>query len=292
MDEQSPPTVVGIAPLAFAIGIAVVLVGLIVNPLVIAPLGGAITLVAGFAWTRRNGPTPRPPIVPPAQASEGGTDELYSRSRFLERATLALGGLVALGVALPAAGFALLPSFLGQRQRAVDLGPTAAFPEGEFVVATFLADPQAGEVSRRAAYVRNNGLRGNLPSFTIMSSRCTHVGCPTQPNGPLFSQKRKAERTNGGEVALVPAQPAGFGCPCHGSQFDNEGNRTAGPAPRALDRYEYSIRNGRLWLGRLYSVSRVEGTGAQARIHSFALKGAGEPAAGPEAWLYPIDPPS
>jgi hypothetical protein len=96
MDEQSPPTVVGIAPLAFAIGIAVVLVGLIVNPLVISPLGGANTHVSGFAWTRRNGPTPRPPIVPPAQASEGGTDELYSRSRFLERATLALGGLVAL----------------------------------------------------------------------------------------------------------------------------------------------------------------------------------------------------
>ena len=125
-----------------------------------------------------------------------------------------------------------------------------------------------------------------------MSSRCTHVGCPTQPNGPLFLKQRKAERTSGGEVGLVPTQPSGFGCPCHGSQFDNEGNRTAGPAPRALDRYEFSIRNGHLWLGRLYSVSRVDGTGAQARIHSFALKGDGEPATGPEAWLYPIDPPS
>jgi Rieske Fe-S protein len=149
-----------------------------------------------------------------------------------------------------------------------------------------------GEVSRRAAYVRNNGLLGDLPSFTIMSSRCTHVGCPTQPNGPLFAAQRKAERTNGGEVGLVPTQPSGFGCPCHGSQFDNEGNRTAGPAPRALDRYAFSIRNGRLWLGRLYSVSRVDGVGAEARIHSFDLKGAGEPASGPESWLYPIDPPS
>jgi Rieske Fe-S protein len=203
-----------------------------------------------------------------------------------------LGGLVALAVTVPAAGFAVLPSFLGQRRRPIDLGPVGAFPKGEFVVATFLADPQAGEVSRRAAYVRNNGLLGNLPSFTVMSSRCTHVGCPTQPNGPLFAARRKAERTNGGEVRLVPAQPSGFGCPCHGSQFDNEGNRTAGPAPRALDRYEFSIRNGRLQLGRLYSVSRVDGTGAQARINSFALKGDGEPVTGPEAWLYPIDPAS
>jgi Rieske Fe-S protein len=293
MDAHPSPTRASVAPLVFAIGIAVVFVGLIVSPLVIAPLGAAITVAAGFAWERTNRSNTRRQIVAPAAIPRGGTDEeRFTRSRLLERATLGLGGLVALGVALPAAGLAVLPSFLGQRRHPVDVGPTAAFPEGEFVVATFLADPQAGEVSRRAAYVRNNGLVGNLPSFTIMSSRCTHVGCPTQPNGPLFPAQRKAEQTNGGDVGLVPTQPSGFGCPCHGSQFDNEGNRTAGPAPRALDRYEFSIRNGRLWLGRLYSVSRVEGSGAQARIHGFALKGDGEPATGPEALLYPIDPPS
>jgi Rieske Fe-S protein len=292
MDTQSQSTGASIAPLSFAIGITVVLVGLIVSPLAIAPLGGAITFAAGFAWVRSNHPkTPRhdPPAVLPRDPTG---EERFPRRRLLERATLGLGGLVALAVALPTAGFAVLPSFLGQRRRAVDLGPITAFPEGEFVVATFLADPTAGEVSRRAAYVRNNGLVGKLPSFTIMSSRCTHVGCPTQPNGPLFIDQRKAERTNAGEVGLVPTQPAGFGCPCHGSQFDAEGNRTAGPAPRALDRYTFSIRNGRLWLDRLYSVSRVDGVGAQARIHSFALTGAGEPVTGLESWLYPIDPPS
>ena len=276
-------------PLSFAIGITVLLVGLIVSPLVIAPLGGAITLVVAFIWVRGSRTaTPREHVPPPAVPDE----DRFSRNRLLEWATLGLGGVVALGAGLPAAAFAILPSFVGQRQRPVDLGPVSAFPEGEFVVATFLADPKAGEVSRRAAYVRNNGLLGSLPSFTIMSSRCTHVGCPTQPNGPLFSAQRKAARTSGGEVGLVPAQPAGFGCPCHGSQFDNEGNRTAGPAPRALDRYAFSIRSGHLWLGRLYSVSRVDGTGAQARIHGFALQGAGQPVTGLESWLYPIDPPS
>jgi quinol---cytochrome c reductase iron-sulfur subunit, bacillus type len=220
------------------------------------------------------------------------TEERFTRSLLLARATLGLGGLVALGVALPAGALAILPSFLRQQHRHVDLGPIDSFAEGQFVVATFLADPQAGEISRRAAYVRNNGFLGDLPSFTILSSRCTHVGCPTQPNGPLFGHRRKAEQTNSGEVGLVPTAPSGFGCPCHGSQFDDEGNRTAGPAPRALDRYEFSIRDGRLWLGRLYSVSRVEGSGAQARIHSFALKGDGQPVTGPEAWLYPLGPPS
>jgi Rieske Fe-S protein len=215
----------------------------------------------------------------------------YPRSRFLERATIGLGGVIAGAVALPTVGFAVLPAFLGQQRRSVDLGLASAFPEGRFVVATFLADPKMGEVSRRAAYIRNNGSLGGLPSFTAMSSRCTHVGCPTQPNGPTFIQQRHAEETANGEVGLVPALPAGgFGCPCHGSQFDTEGNRTTGPAPRALDRYEFSIRNGHLWLDRLFSVSHVEGQGANARIHRFALRGAGEPPDGPESWLYPVDP--
>jgi Rieske Fe-S protein len=279
-----------IQPISFAIGVAVLLVGLVVNPWVIAPLGGLITLAAGLAWVRGAGGTDRPAPAPLARAQET-SPERFPRSRLLERATLGLGALVALGVALPAAGVALLPSFFGQRRRAVDLGPIRAFPEGEFVVATFLSDPQAGEISRRAAYVRNNGLLGKRPSFTIMSSRCTHVGCPTQPNGPVFAQRHRLERTSTGGVGLVPTQPAGgFGCPCHGSVFDTEGNRTAGPAPRALDRYQFSIRRGRLWLGDIYSVSKVQGAGANARIHSFKRLGDGEPATGPESLLYPVDP--
>src|SRR5690348_8695618 len=286
MDAQQESSRTGIAPLAFAIGIVVLLVGLVINAQVIAPLGAAITLAAAVSWIRGGSPAAEPVDEEPASSRIAAPGERYSRSRLLERATLAIGGLVGLGVALPAVGFTLLPSFLGQRQKPVDLGPTSAFPEGKFVIATFLSDPQAGEVSRRSAYVRNNGLVGNEPSFTIMSSRCTHAGCPTQPNGLIFTKQGHGQRTRTGEVALVPTLPSGFGCPCHGSQFDNEGNRTAGPAPRALDRYQFSIRNGRLLLGRLYSVSRVDGAGAQARIHSFPLQVAGEPVTGPESWLY------
>ena len=281
-----------VGPISFAVGVAVLLIGLIVSPEVIAPIGGAISVLAGFGWVRGGRTAERPMRTEDTRAQVAPPDdERYPRSRFLGRATLGLGGVVAAGVALPAAGLAILPSFVGQRRRPVDLGPIGAFPESRFVIATFLADLRMGEVSRRAAYVRNNGLLNRLPSFTTMSSRCTHVGCPTQPNGPVFNQLHRAERTANGEVGLVPAMPAGgFGCPCHGSQFDMEGNRTAGPAARALDRYEFSIRNGHLWLDRLFSVSHVEGTGASARIHRFLLRGAGEPVSGPESWLYPVDP--
>ena len=278
-------------PVSFAIGVAVLFVGLVVNLQVVAPIGGAIALVAGLAWARGSGSQRRPTKTRPSASAEPTGAERFPRSRMLERATLGLGALVALGVTLPAVGAAVLPAFLNQRRKAVDLGPLSDFPEGQFVVATFLSDPAMGEISRRSAYVRNNGLLGKSPSFTIMSSRCTHVGCPTQPNGPVFGQKRRALKTANGEVGIVPAlAAAGFGCPCHGSQFDTEGNRTAGPAPRALDRYRFSIRRGHLWLGDIYSVSRVQGSGANARIHAFKRLGDGEPATGPESLLYPLDP--
>ena len=278
-------------PVSFAIGVVVLLVGLVVNLQLIAPLGAAIALVAGLAWALGSGSKRRPTTPRPSASAEATGAERFPRSRMLERATLGIGGLVALGAVLPAVGAAVLPAILNQRRRAVDLGPVDDFPQGQFVVATFISDPAMGEISRRTAYVRNNGFLGKSPSFTIMSSRCTHVGCPTQPNGPVFGQQRRALKTANGEVGLIPTDPAaGFGCPCHGSQFDTEGNRTAGPAPRALDRYQFSIRRGHLWLGDIYSVSRVQGAGANARIHSFKRLGDGEPATGPESLLYPSDP--
>ena len=285
-EQQTGPT---LAPIVFAIGVAVILAGLVVNLELIAPAGVLITVLAAVAWIRGSGKRPQAQTKTLEPASDEG--ERFPRSRLLERATLGLGGLVAAGVALPAIGAAVLPAFRHARARAIDLGPIGAFPEGQFVIATFLSDPQAGEISRRAAFVRNNGFVGKSPSFTIMSSRCTHVGCPTQPNGPIFVKKEEFRRTNVGEIKVVPTLPAGgFGCPCHGSQFDTEGNRTAGPAPRALDRYQFSVRNGRLILGPIYSVSRVDGTGGTARIHSFKRLGDGEPASGPESLLYPLDP--
>ena len=73
-------------------------------------------------------------------------------------------------------------------------------------------------------------------------------------------------------MALTPTTAAsGFGCPCHGGQYDTEGNRVAGPPVRALDRYRFEIRDGRLVLMKPYSVAEVEGTGADAVIVAYDL---------------------
>ena len=50
-----------------------------------------------------------------------------------------------------------------------------------------------------------------------ISTTCTHLGC------------------------IVAPSATGFQCPCHGSQFDVDGNVTGGPAPKALAWYQVSL---------------------------------------------------
>lgn len=53
--------------------------------------------------------------------------------------------------------------------------------------------------------------------FSAFSLTCTHLGCTLQ---------QEAE---------------GFACPCHGSQFDDEGRVLRGPAVRDLERLQVTI---------------------------------------------------
>jgi Rieske Fe-S protein len=302
-----PPT---LWPAGFAVGIVVVLVGLVINPMWVSSIGALVAVVFGFLWARDATAElrgrhivvepERRELREPFLVPVGGDampppepGERFPRSRFLEASTLGLGAVIGGIVTVPVAGFALLPPFLGQKKHRVDLGPVTDLADGQWYIATFMTDPEEGEVSRRTAFVRNNGSAKvgtkQLPSFTIISNRCAHLGCPVQANGPLGKIRR--EKTDNGQIQLHEAQPAGFGCPCHGGQYDTEGNRTAGPPVRALDRYDFEIRDGRLVLLSTYSVSHVDGTGAQARIHKYKLAGPGEHVDGPEQWFYPLNPP-
>ena len=201
--------------------------------------------------------------------------------------------LIGVIVTAPVLGFTILPPFIKQGHPKIDVGAIEDFPENKFVIATYMLNPSQGEVSRRTAYIRNNGFLGESPSFTIVSNRCVHLGCPVQVNGLPLADETKTEKTAGDNlVTRIPtAAAAGFGCPCHGGQYDTEGNRTAGPPVRALDRYEFEIVNGRLLLGSTFAVSEVDGTGADAKIHTYPLAGPGQHVDGPEAWLYPVQPP-
>ena len=302
-------------PIGFAAGIATILVGLIVNPKVLAPIGGAIALVFAYLWVRdataeyRGVPPEIEPerrevlptaTAPPIPAHRGEAampepepGERFPRSRFLEGATLGLGGVIGGLITVPVLGFAVAPAFVDQGTGDIDLGPLSNFPENQWILTTFFLDPAAGEVSRRTAYIRNNGTIDGKPNFTLISNRCAHLGCPVQPNGLVQEDdKKEVDGKSGQRITLIPMIPAGgFGCPCHGGQYDPEGNRTAGPPVRALDRYEFSIKNGRLVLGTTYSVSHVDGVGKNALIHKFRLAGPGQHIKGIEGWFYPLQPP-
>jgi Rieske Fe-S protein len=285
-------------PLGFAAGLTVALVGLVIGSWTAVAIGAVLMAGFGYVWVRDAMTGDESEVVAaPAPAAVAVVDdeelETYGRGTFLGLTTLGLGGVITGMVALPVAGFAVLPAFVGQGTDDIDIGPIDDYPEGEFVVATFLSAPEQGEVSRRTAYVRNNGLKDGLPSFTILSNRCVHLGCPVQVNGlSLEDQKQLVEVEGGPSVELTPTQAAsGFGCPCHGGQYDTEGNRTAGPPVRALDRYRFAIRNGRLVLTDPYSVGEVDGAGADAVIHAYDWVNPSVHVDGPEAIFYPLEPP-
>lgn len=282
-------------PVGIAVGIAALLVGLVISWWLVAA-GGGLTLAFLVGWLMDSARQARrtagaAPAVEPAEAEE--PQEVYTRSAFLTASTLAVGGVVGAGIAVPVVGFSIVGPFLHVKKYETDLGPITDYPENKWFTTTFMLDPKEGDVTRRTAFIRNNGLSDSVPSFTIISNRCVHLGCPVQPNGPEISKAQTArDAKTGQEITKVGILPAGgFGCPCHGGQYDAEGNRTAGPPVRALDRYDYAIRGGHLILGKPYSVGHVNGTGAQAEIRKYTLAGPGQHIDGWEEFLYPLQPP-
>jgi Rieske Fe-S protein len=302
-DDKSHVPAPSLLPVAFAIGLVIVLVGLIISNWIAVGIGAVIAFAFGGVWIRdlstsgaraEEAEPPPPPTRAGAAAQpvtpEASAGERYPRDRFLEGATLGLGALIGAVVTIPPLALLTASGFEGQSFQKVNLGALDDFPVGKFIITTFVENPEAGEVSRRTAYIRNNGFLGELPSFTILSNHCAHLGCPVQPNGPVDTNRKKEVKDKQGNVvlSLTPVQPAGFGCPCHGGQYDTEGNRTAGPPVRALDRYTYSIVGGHLVLGSAFSVAKVEGTGKDAKIKKTRLQFPGQHVDGPEFWLWPI----
>jgi Rieske Fe-S protein len=280
--------------------VACLLLGLVIS-WIVAAIGAVIAVVFGFLWARdvtRDVREEVPEIEPETRVvADSSSAEVvapadkplpaYTRSRFLEASTIGVGAAIGAVVTLPVLGFTVLPSFTNIDEQEADLGPIENFPEGEYVIASYLANPSQGEVTRRTAFVRNNGpAESGEPSFTILYSRCVHLGCPVQPNGPI--DEENTTEVDGVELRPVLAQS--FGCPCHGGLYDAEGNRQAGPPVRSLDRMTFSIKGGRLVLGELYAVGNVSGTGANATISRYPWSVPGTHVDGVEAWLYPIVP--
>jgi len=106
-------------------------------------------------------------------------------------------GLLGISGLLGAGGLLRFLGYTGEpvQPEIYDLGPPEDFPPG----------------SRTLVAENRFLLVHDQQGFTAISTNCTHLGC-----------------------RLVPG-PEGFACPCHGSQFDPQGNVRKGPAVDALE---------------------------------------------------------
>ena len=111
-------------PIAFAIGVACLLVGLVIS-WIVAAIGAVIAVVFGFLWARdvtRYVRDEVPHIEPetrqvadgasapePTAATAAKPLPAYTRSRFLEASTLGVGAAIGAIVTLPILGFTVLP---------------------------------------------------------------------------------------------------------------------------------------------------------------------------------------
>ena len=189
-----------------------------------------------------------------------GTDQAVTRRRFLAVTTVGVGAAIGGVIAVPTIGYALAPVTEEATFAPVTLGPISRFTgEKGFAptAATYVEDPTQPETSAGLAYVHHTGGASHdwlspEAMFVVFSNRCTHVGCP------------------------VAATLTGFGCPCHGSVFDERGSRVAGPAIRPLDRFQWVIRSDdALWITNRWSVLNHGD-----RTEYFPVKSPGQPLAG------------
>lgn len=190
-----------------------------------------------------------------APASEGGTSKVLSaqpddsspeeisRRTFMAKATIGIGGLIGLGLAIPIVG-ALLPDvgsggatwtpldeagwkeLQATTEKAVQIDILLKSKEAYLPEQSSPQSVWGIKVKNQEKFIKDrpdlfNPTTGkdDLPykivnmGFVIFSPICPHLGC-------YYSYDAGANK---------------FACPCHGSQYDHNGAHIAGPAARGLD---------------------------------------------------------
>ena len=224
-----------------------------------------------------------------ARRARLASEERFPRTKFLEVSTLGLGAVIGGIVTAPAVGFMVAPAFLKQGEKDHDLGPLTDFPEGKYVIATFMSDPSQGEVSRRTAFVRYNGPLNGLPSFTIISNHCAHLGCPVQPNGPLDGIEEEAERRRDADPDDLDRR---LRLPVPRRPVRHRGQPHGGPAgARARPLLVLDPQRPPLRRPAVLGLARRRHRGATRRSTSGRSRSPASTSSGIESWLYPIQPP-
>lgn len=109
----------------------------------------------------------------------------------------------------------------------VDAGAVDSIPVGTWTLLPIEIIRQDGWAKMRQSRSIWVFAKGTAPSdLEVLSPICPHLGCP---------------------VAWL-ANVSQFRCPCHGGTFSKDGTLVGGPPPRAMDKLEFQIRDGHLWV--------------------------------------------
>ena len=190
-------------------------------------------------------------------------DDGTTRGQFLSLTTVGVGAAIGGVIGVPATAYLLAPVTDEAQFQPVFLGKTDTFTSEQGfdpTAATYVEDPKNPATSPGLAWVHSTG-KSNPDwlaadaMFIVFSNRCMHLGCP-----------------------VAVAQGIGFACPCHGGQYDEEGQRTAGPPIRPLDRFQWEIKNSdELWITQRWSVD----FNGEGKVLYFPVKMPGQPVATP-----------
>jgi menaquinol-cytochrome c reductase iron-sulfur subunit len=153
-------------------------------------------------------------------------EKKIERKTFLGIATWAIGGLISLGMGIPAISYIIGPSFQKSGdQEWIRLGPSSKVELGTPTLFKTTIQRQTGWIvndEEISAYLYTEQGR----EYVALSNICTHLGC---------------------KVRWINDQSQFF-CPCHNAAFDKEGKVVSGPPPRPLDRYQVKIEDDQIYI--------------------------------------------
>ncbi len=148
------------------------------------------------------------------------------RRRFLKQVTFGLGAASALAVGGVLAAAGIGPSLVKPETRWVRLGRMEEFSAGKVSTALIKYEVQDGFYRSRVRKPVMIARRPDVNNIVCFNTTCTHLGCTVHWDESQHMYK----------------------CACHGGTFDTDGNVTAGPPPRPLDRYAFKFEDGYLFV--------------------------------------------
>ncbi|MFZ4517467.1 MAG: ubiquinol-cytochrome c reductase iron-sulfur subunit [Microthrixaceae bacterium] len=185
----------------------------------------ALERAGGGAVATTDSPAPPAVFVPPDPEAFGVT-----RRQFLNRGVIAVFGLGLASFGVAIVGF-LWPSSSGGFGSKIRVGTIGDIksdiekgngflykPEGRM----WLTEYPASALPKAKQVYSPPELNSMEAGVTVLYQKCPHLGC------------------------RVPDCKSSqwFECPCHGSQYNQAGEKKGGPAPRGMDRFATEVQGG------------------------------------------------